>query len=184
MEWLVGKGELAFAVELGDADRKLVQHGALRFAECPEFARLLFHLLDIHGVSRNALASEWEIGDAQRPARTINRSGDDALDRSTALRRLTSELRRSHAADRFDQLDLGFDHRIGSRCAHRLDIGRIDQAQLVVRPTEPHRHRRRFDQSDERPKILARTDSFVPQAPQLLFGFSEVEHPNQCCTNW
>ena len=40
--------------------------------------------------------------------------------------------------------------------ADRLDIGAVDQPQLHVGPAEPHRHRRRLDQPDQRGEIAPR----------------------------
>ena len=179
VEWLVGEGHAVRRIELRHPDRQLVEHRALRLAESTEFAGLLLHFLDIDRITGNALAHQRQVGHPDGAPRAVNGRADDALDRLAPVCGLLRDLGRRPAIDRFDQLDLFGDHPVRAVRADRFDIGLVDQPQLHVRPAEPHRHRRRLDQPDQRAEILACARGFLAQLQQFPFAFAEIEDPDQ-----
>ena len=179
VEGLICEGHPPVRIELRDADGQLVEHGALGFAEGAEFAGLLLHFFDIYGVSRDPVADQRQIGNAQGPALSIDRRSHHALDRLTPLARLLRDLASADAVDLFDQLDLFLDHRVRTVGTDRGDVGAIDEPQLHVGAAKPHRHRCRLDQSDQSAEVLARAGRLFAQAGQFLFAVAEIEHPDQ-----
>ena len=179
LERLVGKGQLALCIELGDPGGQLVQHGALRLAERAEGAALLFHVLDIDGVTGHAFIAQRQVRHAQRPARAVDRRRDDPLDRQALGCRLQGNLPRGQAIDAFDQFRPVRHHGAGILAPDRTDIGIVDQPQRAVAPAEPHRHRCRFDQADQRGEIGTRTGRFGAQLHQFALAVGKVEHPHQ-----
>ncbi|WP_372520012.1 hypothetical protein, partial [Qipengyuania mesophila] len=123
-------------VELRHADRELVEHRALGFAEGPKFACLLFHFLDIYRVAGNAFADEWKIGDAHCATRPVDRGAHDPFDRLPAIGCLLRDLRCGTPVDRFNEIDLVGDDLIGAFRTDCSDIGLIDKAQMHVRTAE------------------------------------------------
>ena len=92
---LVGKRQPAIGIELGNADGKLVQHAALRCAEGAKGAGLLFHFLDINGVSGNAFLAQRKIADAQGAPLIAHGGLHDALHRHVPAVRLLGHLCRA-----------------------------------------------------------------------------------------
>jgi hypothetical protein len=78
---LIGKGQLTLGIELRDTRGQLVEHRALRLAERPERPALLFHVLDIDGIARDALLPERQVADAQRAPLTADGRLHYPLDR-------------------------------------------------------------------------------------------------------
>ncbi len=179
VEGLVGKGHAVAGIELRHADRKLVEHRTLRFAEGTELARLLLHFLDIDRIAGDPLAHQREVGDTDRAPRAFDRRAEDAFDRLAAVGRLLRDLGRSAAIDRFDQFDLVGNDLVRAFGTHRGDIGLVDQPQLHVGPAEPHRHRGGLDQSDQRAEILASARRFLAQLSQFRLAVAEVEDPDE-----
>ncbi len=112
-------------------------------------------------------------------ALAVDGGGDDALYRLAAFGRLPGYLRRSQAVDRLDQLDLVAHDGLGVTGTNRFDIGGVDEPDREVGITEPHRHRCRLDQPDQRREIGAGLGGFGAQRNERALAFGEVEHPHQ-----
>ena len=177
-ERLVGKGELALPIELRHPDGQPVQHGTLRFGIGAVATGLLFHVLDIDGISGNAFALDRQVADTQRAPFPVDGRLDDAFDRLRLLRGLPGDLRGGEPVHAFHQFDLLCDHIVGRAAIDCLDIGGIDQPQLRIAPAEPHRHGRRLDQIDQRSEVALRTARLFAHPRKLGLALAEIEDPH------
>ena len=179
LEMLVGEGQLALCIELGNTRRQLVKHRPLRLAKGAKRARQLLHVLDIDGIAGDALRAERQVADPERPALTADGRGHHPLDRRLPLRRGQGHRRRRLAIDGLDQLGSGRDHLVRAHAPDCRDIGRIDQPQLALGPAKPHRHRRRLDQPDQRGEVGPRPLRLGLQPIELARPLARIEGPHQ-----
>ena len=179
VKWLVGKGQPALCIELGNADRQLIEHLPLCIAESTELARLFLHLFDVDGISGNTFTNQRQVGDPQGAPLPAYRSRDDALDGLALVGCLLCYLRGACSVDRLDQFDLVGDDGICALRADRLYVSAVYEAQPGVLAAKPHRTGRGLDQSHERGKVIARPPSFCPQMLQFLVALAEVEDPDE-----
>ena len=184
LERLVGEHQLPLRIKLRHARRQLVQHRSLRLAEGAERARQFLHILDVDGITRDALWPQRQVRHAHHaPSAGALRVGNRGADHAVGWRALGGGGQRDVAGaepiNALDQFCAGCNHFIAAGAAHRAHIGAVDQPQGAIRPAEPHWHGGGLDQAHQSSEIAARALGLAAQFLQLALAVAGVEHPDQ-----